>query len=673
MPEFDVEQVNKVRLAMGMKPLPVPGAPSGPVFKDAEDQASDEEPGSTLETREAAASDNWKKLRDEEEAKAKRQAQKDAIKKARDIAQRNATLEGKGLADDDDEVDTKAWLMQHNKSKKKLEKARKLEQLEQELAERERQAEYTAADLAGVRVGHELNQFDEEAGEQILILKDAAVDADSEEDELENVNLREREKLEERLESKKKRPVYDPNAEDDDTSRGILAQYDEEIDGRKRQRFTLDGHGSTREAAMDVDSSSAKLKGITISLDILKEDAPISDYVDASEMKIKKPKKKKSKSTKRKVFDDEDIFAGAEMGDQQGEMEIDGKDMTVAAPSGIKRNFDDTNFVDDEDLQADLAKQRRAALKKRKKMRPEDIARELRQEEVTTPGVVDSIEAQEEEEPGLVIDETSEFVANLQKPTASERRRPRSALPLNGVESVGAGARSPDDDEDVDMEQSYNEVDEERSQSRGISREVSTPAEVTATGLEDEATLTSGIGATLKMLRQRGLIKTPESGDMSINFRDRQRFLAEKQKRETEAEQRARAQRERDRQSGKLDRMSARDREEYARRVNVQRDQNESRQMVEVFNREYKPDVQLKYVDDYGRSMNQKEAFKHLSHQFHGKGSGKQKTEKRLKKIEEEKRKEAMSILDASQNSTNMNSAVGDRAKKNRQAGVRLQ
>lgn len=47
------------------------------------------------------------------------------------------------------------------------------------------------------------------------------------------------------------------------------------------------------------------------------------------------------------------------------------------------------------------------------------------------------------------------------------------------------------------------------------------------------------------------------------------------------------------------------------------------------------------------------------------------KTEKHLKKIEEEKKREGMSALDTSQHG-GMNNAVGDAAKKNRQAGVRL-
>ena len=50
----------------------------------------------------------------------------------------------------------------------------------------------------------------------------------------------------------------------------------------------------------------------------------------------------------------------------------------------------------------------------------------------------------------------------------------------------------------------------------------------------------------------------------------------------------------------------------------------------------YRPDVNLEYVDETGRRMNEKEAFRFLSHRFHGKGSGKKKTEKRAKKLVEE-------------------------------------
>lgn len=50
----------------------------------------------------------------------------------------------------------------------------------------------------------------------------------------------------------------------------------------------------------------------------------------------------------------------------------------------------------------------------------------------------------------------------------------------------------------------------------------------------------------------------------------------------------------------------------------------------------YRPDFKLDYVDEKGRMMNQKEAFRYLSHKFHGKGPGKNKIDKRMKKMEQE-------------------------------------
>lgn len=46
----------------------------------------------------------------------------------------------------------------------------------------------------------------------------------------------------------------------------------------------------------------------------------------------------------------------------------------------------------------------------------------------------------------------------------------------------------------------------------------------------------------------------------------------------------------------------------------------------------FKPNVKLEYIDDDGRVLNSKEAFRYLSHKFHGKGPGKNKVEKRIKK-----------------------------------------
>jgi U4/U6.U5 tri-snRNP-associated protein 1 len=665
---LSIEQNNKIRVALGLKPLPVPGADStsGPTFKESKGSSGEDEPGSTLESRQAQGYENWQKLQDEAEAKRKREEKNAAIKKARDLARRNAKLEGKSLGETD-ELDTRSWLAQHKKLQKKIEKER-ARKLAEELAERERGTEYTTADLAGIKVSHELGDF-EGGDEQILTLKDTTVDENEEEgDELENIELREKEKLRERLDLKKKRTAYDPTEADGTGS--ILAQYDEEIEGKKRKHFTLDAEGSTveeREAKRQ--NISDMLKKHVVNLDVV-PDAPVSDYMDISEVKIKKPKKKKAKSTRQKPVEEDDIFPTVESTDTPSgdSMQVDSGPANGSLSVSQRKRSEETSFVDDEDLQASLAMQRRAAFRKRKKMRPEDIARQLRGEESQTPMEVEN--GEDEEAPGLIIDETSEFVANLQKPTIPERRERRSIPP---AEEKDIKQETPEDiEQDVDMDRSYNEVEDEEELKERVKKEESVEIpQISGTGLEEETTLDQGLGATLSMLRQRGLVKESDAADRNALFRERQRFLHEKQRRETDAEKRARLQRERDRTTGKLDRMSAREREEYARWENKQRDQQESRQMAEVFNREYKPDVQLKYVDEYGRLMNQKEAFKHLSHQFHGKGSGKMKTEKHLKKIEEEKKREAMSALESSQH-TGMNNAMGATAKKNRQAGVRL-
>lgn len=675
---ISIEETNRLRVSLGMKPLPVPGAaPAGPVFR--ETSTSTEEAASTLESRQAEGYDNYRKLQEAEEAKRKREVKAEAIKKARDAAKRFSKLEGKGLgdADENEDMDARSWLIKSNKRKKEIEKARKLEQ-EREEEEKRLAAEYTAKDLAGVKVGHEFDTL-VDGEEQVLTLKDTTIDENEEEgDELENLDLRDREKLKKNLELKKKKPVYNPN--DDDASGTILAHYDEEIDGKKNKKvFTLDGLGSTTEMKAAVANGSAPKVRQAISLDIFSkstmrfnsalanmtaDDEPKSDYLDISEIKIKKPKKsKKAKSTRQKVADEDDIFPLPEPVPES--TKSDPNAMEVDQPVIKKRSYEDAAFGDDDDLQAALAAQRRAALKKRKKITPEDIARRVREEASATPA---ADAGSPEDDGGLVIDETTEFVANLQMPVAPERKATSSTpRPVEGVTAMNADS----DDEDGDVNMSYANIEDEEELKERLQREISSRNELPTTGIEEESTLEVGIGATLKLLKDRGILKGADSGDLNAQFISKQKFLAEKQRREAAAELKARQQRERDRLSGRLDRMSAREKEEYARQQNNFRDQQESRQLAEHFNKEYKPNVELKYIDDHGRSMDQKEAFKHLSHQFHGKGSGKQKTEKKLKKIEEQKRMEAKSTLDSS-GLGGMNAAVGVQTKKRGQAGVRL-
>lgn len=664
MSAADIEQMNKLRKSLGLPLLNVSGQPpptsEGPTFKShsasddegQRDSDDDGEPASTLETREAAGFDNWKALQEEEKRKAVRERRKKEIQRARDIAARATKLEGKGLGEADDDagdLDAKAWLKGQKKRQSKIERER-AERLAKELAEREAQAaiEYSSKDLAGVQVAHELGDFENGESEHILTLKDQEIgndDDSDQEDVLENTEIVARDNLKEKLDLKK-RKVYDVN---DDSEKGLLSQYDD----KKRKAFTLDGQGATiEERDAKRQQIGEKLKN-TFSLDILKPET-VSDYM---EIKIKKPKKEK-KSKRQKAEDEDDIFPTRQATNGDA-MELDSGS---SAPAPIKPRVSENNFNDDDDLANALSRSRRAALKKQKR-KPEDIIKQLKQEDDrATPDV--------EAEGGLVLDDTTVFLDNISSRPREEIIEPAVQKSVEQPEAESPPGQK--GGEDQHMGEAYGGVENEEELLDRLRREQSTHTpDVPHAGLEEEKTLDQGLGAALSLLRQRGLVKETDSGDKNKLYKDRQQFIIEARLRENDAETRARMQRERDRQSGKLTGLSVKEREEHARWQNTQREHQTSIQAAAAFNREYKPDVNLKYIDDDGRSMNQKEAFKHLSHQFHGKGSGKMKTEKHLKKIADEKKREATSILDSSQ-ATGMSNAQGAMGKKNKEAGVRL-
>ena len=610
MDAASVEQMNKLRKSLGLPLLPTPGAAaSGPTFKEHDSSDEEGEQASTLETREAAGFGNYQQLQEQQRAAKRREAQKLAIAKARDAAKRFTQLEGKGLGDADDnvDVDAKTWLKGQSKRQKKIEREIAAK-LEAELAEREKLAavQYSSKDLAGIKIAHEIDDFDEGVGEQILTLKDANIGEEEDEDELENTELVSKDRLNEKLELKKKKPVYDPNAIDDETGeRKILAHYDEEIDGKKRKRFTLDEAGTVidEERGAKRQETGGKSRSQAFSLDILKDEVK-SDYMDISEIKIKKPKKPKKP---RQKTVDEDIFPELPSSNG-GAMDID-----KPTASRARSREADKSFIDDDDLQQSLAASRRATFKKQRKIKPEDLAKQLQEEASKSESEADA------EEPGLIFDETSVFVDSLQASRPEARPEPKRDIVLKSVESPPEVLGDADEDGDVDMHQSYGGVEDEEELLARLKREQATNTpEISGTGLEAEATVDQGLGATLNLLKQRGLVKHDEQENKNELLRARGAFLQARKLREAEADHKAKLQRERDRNSGKMAGMSNRERENAAQWSNQQRDQWESREQAKLFEQHYKPDVKLTYVDEMGRTMNQKEAFKHLSHAFHG-------------------------------------------------------
>ena len=661
MAELDLEAVNKQRVALGLQPIPVPQASDGLAFKESTgDSQSDEEPATTLESREAAAHENWQKLQAERDAKAERTKRKDAAKKAREKAQRHQVLKGATFADDvEEELDTKQWLEQQRKRQKKIAKAEAAKKAEEDA---QSQTNYTSADLKGLKVSHQLNEFDLDT-EQILTLKDRKIGEESDDDELENSELIAKEKLQERLELKKKKPVYNPNDDDGTGEKKMLAQYDEVISGKKRHHFTLDGKGSTVERLTPkTEDSAVPTNRLLIGLeDLFKEKDSSSDYKKASDIKIKKRIKNPNTVLRKRTFDDSLRSPEPTASEENGTnaMRTDPTTSNGSLTMNRKRTFHDMNF-DDDDLQQRLARQRAANAKKSKKENKADFKQRLLQrvaeeraateaEQVSAddgkrldwtelPERLSDSETHIDTGKQYSNDETKRWLDTLQPEKWHEEQREITIKKLAEEAAFNRAMNGTPEYDDTPMEDSRasEEPDEDE------------PKKDESIALTEDQDISKGLGSTLKLLRERDLLdKSAPMSDVGL-FKAQQQFLAEKREREKLALKHAREERERTRQSDGYYKMSNREREEYQRNENLRREEQEASRMADFYERNYRPEVNLKYIDEHHREMTAKEAFKHLSHQFHGKGSGAGKQEKKLKKIDEEKKAMAKSTLDTS-------------------------
>ncbi|KAH8099921.1 SART-1 protein [Cristinia sonorae] len=640
---ISLEETNKIRISLGLKPLTDDKAPTNEKEKTAEDNYAQE--------REKAA-----------KAKAAKDVQ-DRIAKVRNKRELNAKLKGSTLGDADDGTDdTLKWIKRSKKKEKELAKKRQ-EELE-DMDKLFQGEEYTEKDLAGLKVSHDFEEL-AEGEDRILTLKDSRI-LDDEEDELQNVNMAENERIEKNKELKIKRRDY--TGYDDEEfvdgnqgmKRAVLAKYDEFLEGPKQTEFRL-GSSSAFEkkpsAKVDNDSSTSVKKSL-LSIDYDKNLETV-DYLKPGDIGFKKPKTKKKRPTRRAVEADPD------------EMDVDAKPIVP-----IQRNLD-SNFVDDDDLQAALARSRRAKLQKPKKLSPEEVARRIAEEREQAMAVdrAEVIKIEDDDSPdggegGLTFDDTSEFVRAITYDPIAVKKEPAE------VHATARTSKQPSEPRDIQMnadedetmeeleagEVAVKEEEDEEAMLNAIENAIkeaeaadaATQNDDVEVGTASEQTFGSGMAATLSILRNQGVLAPPKADAQERERVQLQRdlWLAEYR--------RMAAQRELDKarmRGGNKDQATR----EYENRM---REAQEAKANLDAY-KNYKPDVNIVYYDEFGRELTPKEAWKALSHKFHGKGSGRMKTEKRLKKIAEERKKEAMASGDTP---LSMNSAFQIRQEKAGQA-----
>ncbi|XP_008314817.1 U4/U6.U5 tri-snRNP-associated protein 1 [Cynoglossus semilaevis] len=637
---LSIDETNKLRAKLGLKPLEL--------------NETKKELG-TKEDPMVATTINPVLIQQQKDIKEKLAA----MKEKRLLNQKLGKV--KTLAEDDWLDDTAAWVEKSRKLSKEKEMAEKraklLEEMDEEfgvssLVEEEfaniKNDAYTSQDLKGLKVQHKVESFDE-GKTVILTLEDKGV-LEEKEDVLVNVGLVDKEKAEKNIELKKKKPDYKPYEEEESVddmvtfkSRSVLSKYDEEIDGEKKKSFRLNTGGfadGERERELQAMKETLRNQAQSLQLPAL---TIASEYYTPQEMvsfkktkcRIKKIRKKEKKMAVQEQLPDDtrtSDFGSRTRGRGCRQLEEDNeevKEVESRVQNQIPLLSDDIRMTemdisDDEDfvvpeavaIEEDEAEQElQKQLEKQRKLKQKQLLKDSGEKVVEQTKI--HIEKQNENDAdrksNIVFNATSEFCRTLGDiPTYGLSGNREDQEDIMDFEQTEEKDDAGDSDSEMDENVGWSTVnlDEEQKQPDF--------ATASATILDEEPIVNSGLAAALLLCTKKGMLDT--------QMQKVARVKATK---------------------GALpnvnycieDKMGFDDK--YSRR-------EEYRGFTQDFKEKdaYKPDVKIEYVDESGRKLTPKEAFRQLSHRFHGKGSGKMKTERRMKKLEEEALLKKMSSSD---------------------------
>lgn len=634
---LSIEDTNKLRAKLGLKPLDL---------NETKKELGTKEEPIVAETINPAAIQKQKEMREKLAA----------MKEKRILNQKLGKV--KTLADEDWLDDTNAWVEKSRKMAKEKELAEKRAKLLEEMDEefgvstlveedfaQSKNFAYTARDLKGLKVQHKVDSFTE-GQTVILTLEDKGV-LEEEEDVLVNVGLVDKEKAEKNVEIKKKKPDYKPYEEEESVDdmvvfkgNSILSKYDEEIDGEKKKSFRLSTGGfadGERERELQAMKDALRSQAQSLQLPALNI---ASEYYTPQEMvgfkktkrRVKKIRKKEKLTVSELMIDD---TRGSDFGSRtrgRGRKETNAESVEVKETAGsadLAQMSDDIRTaemdISDEDdfvppeptvleedeaeqeLQKQLDKQRKLKQKQLLKDSGEKVAAQIKEHD---NGNHDN---DAEKKNNIVFNATSEFCRTLGDiPTyglSGNREDQEDIMDFEQQEEKDEAGES-DSDMDENVGWSTVNLDEEQKQP-----DFSTAS---ATILDEEPIVNSGLAAALLLCKNKGLldtqmqkvarVKAPKGALPNDNYCIEDKMVFD---------------------------------DKYSRR-------EEYRGFTQDFKDKdgYKPDVKIEYVDESGRKLTPKEAFRQLSHRFHGKGSGKMKTEKRQKKLEEEALLKKMSSSD---------------------------
>lgn len=396
-----------------------------------------------------------------------------------------------------------------------------------------------------------------------------------------------------------------------------MEKYDEEIEGQKKESFAL-GIDNAKEWKQR-HSKIVQHRFANKKLESLKLPEPklASEYYSEEELaKFKKPKKVVRKLRQKKmlkaadlVLDNNDYLRdlGSRRNRKNEESKVKDEAESIMDVDDMEAPTEDLSGVkieeDDKELELHLALKKAQRLKQPHLSSVDNIAVTVKQE----------IDASEDNQSGnITLNATAEFCRTL------------GDIPTYGL----AGNREENDQELMDFEvnglKDESVVDGEEGDGRGawntvqLDEAVTEPVALEAAILDAEPSLGQGVGGALRLAMSKGYLQKEDTNRPSAS-----RF----------AHLQA--------QNYSIEDKTYGDDEKFGRRDRFNGPTSDFKEKDG-----FKPNVKLEYIDDDGHILSAKEAFRYLSHKFHGKGPGKNKVEKRMKKAEQEVLMKRMSSTD---------------------------
>lgn len=605
---LSIDETNKIRAKLGLKPLQMENKETTKSRDDGLEVITGDE-GEFV--HKPALSLTEKNKSDKIKAKIAEKKEKRMIE--------NKILNVKKLADSDSEEDTVSWVKKTKTIQDEMEKAKKkaqeLEEMDnvfgvgdliEESTKNEMKNFYSSKHLKGLEVQHSMDEFIE-GKEVILTLQDKDVLAEDA-DVLVNVNMVDNESYKQNIDRRKQRLNYSGYDEledmDIDNPSVVLGKYDEEIEGLKKKSFKLgvDEYKIKRETIKE----KLKKNQETLNTTQLKL---ASDYYNASEMSVKFRKVKKKKLRVNPLKADK-LERSLRLANDNAKENDDFDDMLHDKPMDTYNMKMENEEDDDMGLQL--------ALKKARKLKQlEKIERK--------PDLVDALIKSEYNDNALgaiVLNSTAEFCRTL------------GDIPTYGK----AGNREEEEEDESLMDYDKNNLKHEHAVNSDESNDGWTEVEMekklidlktidSKPILEPEPDLGKGVAGALRLAMSKGYIEKEENARPSAS-----RFAHLQAKN-----------------------YSIEDKTFLAEDDKLSRRDRYSGPTVEFREKDsYKPNIKLDYIDDDGHLLSEKEAFRYLSHKFHGKGPGKNKIEKRIKKAEQEALMKQMSSTDTPLGTLNM-------------------